>query len=86
MNDANIRRTNRVLATMEAFDQKFLQKGGKPVGLIAPASADLTEFSRQARKKFPKISLMNEPERAFRTLRYVHPYTYVLLIFSKDRS
>ena len=51
-----------------------MQKGGKPIGLIAPASADLTEFSRQARKKFPRISLMNEPERAFRTLRYVHSY------------
>ena len=74
VNDANIRRTNRVLSTMEAFDQNFLLDGGKPIGLISPASADLTEFSRQARKKFSGISLMNEPERAFRTLRYVHSY------------
>ena len=74
MNEANIRRTTRVLSTMEAFDQKFLQDGGKPIGLISPASADLTDFSRQARKKFSNISLMNEPERAFRTLRYVNSY------------
>ncbi len=70
-NDANRRRAARVLATLEAIDQRFLGPGGKPFGLISAASCDLTEFGRAARHRFPHMSCLNEPERAFRAIRAV---------------
>lgn len=74
LNDANRRRSARVLATLEAIDRKFLAKGGKPFALISATSYDLTEFSRDARQRFPHIACLNEPERAFRTIRAVLNY------------
>ncbi len=74
INDANKRRTKRVLDTMKGFQEHFLNKGGKPIGLISPASADLTEFSRTARKQFPQIPVLSEPNRAFKALRAAFNY------------
>ncbi|NKB19688.1 MAG: hypothetical protein GKS01_04000 [Alphaproteobacteria bacterium] len=74
INDANKRRTNRVLSTMQGFQEHFLDKGGIPVGLISPASADLTTFSREARKKFPQIAVLSEPDRAFKALQSAFTY------------
>ena len=73
-NDANRRRAARVLATMEAIDKRFLGAGRKPFALISPASYDLTEFSRAARRRFPHMACLNEPERAFRAIRAVMDY------------
>ncbi len=73
-NDANRRRAARVLATMEAIDKRFLGADRKPFALISPASYDLTEFSRTARRRFPHIACLNEPERAFRAIRAVMDY------------
>jgi acetyltransferase len=74
LNDANRRRSKRVLDTFEAFETEFASKGGKPICVISPASADLTDFSRVARKRFPHLPCLNEPERAFRTLRQAFDY------------
>ena len=74
INDANRRRAARVLATIEAIDQRFLGPGQKPFVLISPASYDLTEFSRTARRRFPHVPCLNEPERAFRAIRAVQDY------------
>jgi len=74
INDANKRRTKRVLDTMKGFQESFLDKGGKPIGLISPASADLTAFSREARKQFPQIPVLSEPNRAFKALRSAFTY------------
>tara|TARA_Y100001934_G_scaffold41342_1_gene49482 strand:+ start:5332 stop:7611 length:2280 start_codon:yes stop_codon:yes gene_type:complete len=74
INDANKRRTQRVLDTMIGFQKNFLSKGGKPIGLISPTSSDLTTFSREERKKFPNIPVLNEPDRAFRALRSAFNY------------
>ena len=74
INDANKRRTKRVLDTMKEFQENFLDKGGKPIGLISPASADLTAFSRDARKQFPNIPVLSEPNRAFKALRAAFTY------------
>ena len=46
----------------------------KPFALISPASYDLTEFSRTARRRFPHMACLNEPERAFRAIRAVMDY------------
>jgi len=73
-NDANKRRTKRVLDTMIGFQEEFLNKGGKPIGLISPTSGDLTTFSREERKKFPNIPVLNEPDRAFKALRAAFNY------------
>ncbi|MDE0342949.1 MAG: acetate--CoA ligase family protein, partial [Deltaproteobacteria bacterium] len=73
-NDANRRRAARVLATMEAIDQRFLGADRKPFALVSPASYDLTEFSRAARRRFPHMACLNEPERAFRAIRAVMDY------------
>jgi len=70
-NDANKRRATRVMTSMEAIDQRFLASGGKPFALTSAASYDLTEFSRGARRGFPHIACLNEPERAFRAIRAV---------------
>ncbi len=70
-NDANRRRAARVLATLEAIDNRFLGPGRKPFALTSPASCDLTDFSRAARNRFPHVSCLNEPERAFRAVRAV---------------
>ena len=71
-NDANRRRAARVLATLEAIDNRFLGPDRKPFALTSPASYDLTEFSRTGRKRFPHVPCLNEPERAFRAIRAVH--------------
>ena len=73
-NDANRRRTARVLATMEAIDKRLLGADRKPFALVSPASYDLTEFSRAARHRFPHMACLNEPERAFRAIRAVMDY------------
>ncbi len=73
-NDANRRRAARVLATLEAIDNRFLGPGRKPFALTSPASYDLTEFSRAARRRFPHVPCLNEPERAFRAIRAVLDY------------
>ena len=73
-NDANRRRAARVLATMEAIDRRFLGAGRKPFALVSPASCDLTEFSRVARRRFPHMACLNEPERAFQAIRAVMDY------------
>lgn len=73
-NDANRRRAARVLATMEAIDKQFLGADRKPFALVSPASYDLTEFSRAARRRFPNMACLNEPERAFRAIRAVMDY------------
>ncbi len=73
-NDANRRRAARVLATIEAIDKRFLGPGRKPFVLISPASYDLTDFSRAARRRFPNVPCLNEPDRAFRAIRAVLDY------------
>ena len=73
-NDANRRRAARVLATIEAIDKRFLGPGRKPFVLTSPASYDLTDFSRAARRRFPNVPCLNEPERAFRAIRAVLDY------------
>ena len=73
-NDANRRRAARVLATLEAIDDRFLGPAEKPFALTSPASYDLTEFSRAARNRFPHVPCLNEPERAFRAIRAVLDY------------
>jgi len=73
-NEANRRRSARVIATMEAIDERFLTNGGKPIALTSAASYDLTEFSRAARRRFPHIACLNEPERAFRAIRAALDY------------
>lgn len=70
-NEANKRRARRVLTTLQAVDEHVLAKGGKPISLISVNSADLTPFGRKARAAFTHIAVLNEPERAFRTLRAV---------------
>lgn len=74
LNDANRRRAERVISTMETLDRDFVAKGGKPIALISAQSYDLTEFSRAARARFPRISCLNEPDRAFRTLAQIGRY------------
>jgi len=74
LNDANRRRAERVISTMEALDRDFVAKGSKPIALISAQSYDLTEFSRAARARFSRISCLNEPDRAFRTLAQVNRY------------
>ena len=74
LNDANRRRTARVLDTLEALDAKLLGPGRKPCALISPTSYDLTEFSRSARRRFPHVPCLNEPERAFRAIRAALDY------------
>jgi acetyltransferase len=69
LNDANRRRANRVLNVMQGIEERFLSKGGKPIVLTSPTSYDLTDFAREARTKFPHIAVLNEPERAFKTIR-----------------
>lgn len=71
LNDANKRRANRVLNVMKGIEDRFLKDGGKPVALTSPTSYDLTEFTREARRQFPHLPVLNEPERAFRTIRTV---------------
>ncbi len=73
-NDANRRRAARVLATLEAIDNRFLGPDRKPFALTSPASYDLTDFSRAARRRFPHVPCLNEPERAFRAIRAVMDY------------
>jgi acyl-CoA synthetase (NDP forming) len=70
-NEANRRRAQRVLNTLEAIDQRLCGDGGKPIGLISVNSADLTPFGRKQRARFPRVPVLNEPERAFRVLRAV---------------
>ena len=74
LNDANKRRANRVLSVMKGIEARFLKDGGKPVALTSPTSYDLTEFTRGVRKEFPHLAVLNEPERAFRTIRTVLDY------------
>lgn len=74
LNDANRRRTARVLDTLEAVDARLLGPGRKPFALVSPTSYDLTEFSRAARRRFPHVPCLNEPERAFRAVRAVLDY------------
>ncbi len=74
-NDANRRRTHRVLDAMEKIDSELL--GGadaKAFGLSSATSCELTEFSRAARARFPHVVLINEPERAMRALRRILDY------------
>ena len=74
LNDANKRRANRVLSVMKGIEARFLKDGGKPVALTSPTSYDLTDFTRGVRKEFPHLALLNEPERAFKTIRMVLDY------------
>lgn len=74
LNDANKRRAARVLSVMKGIEDRFLTDGGKPVALTSPTSNDLTAFARAAREKFPHLPVLNEPERAFRTIRSVLDY------------
>lgn len=74
LNDANWRRANRVLSVMKGIEERILNKGGKPIALTSPTSYDLTDFTLQAREQFPHIAVLNEPERAFRTIRTALDY------------
>ena len=74
LNDANKRRANRVLSVMKGIEARFLKDGGKPVALTSPTSYDLTDFTRGVRKEFPHLAVLNEPERAFKTIRMVLDY------------
>lgn len=74
LNDANRRRANRVLGVMRGIEQRFLSQGGKPIALTSPTSYDLTDFARESRKDFPHLAVLNEPERAFRTIRTALDY------------
>jgi acetyltransferase len=74
LNDANKRRANRVLSVMQGIEARFLKDGGKPIALTSPTSYDLTEFAREQRKQFPHLPVLNEPERAFKTIRTVLDY------------
>lgn len=74
LNDANRRRAKRVLSVMQGVEERFLREGGKPIALTSPTSYDLTDFTREARKKFPHIAVLNEPERAFETIRTALDY------------
>ncbi len=73
-NDANRRRADRVITSMEALDRDFVAKGSKPIAMISAQSYDLTEFSRGVRAQFPRIACLNEPDRAFRTLAQINRY------------
>ena len=70
-NEANKRRAQRVLSTLSAIDNRLCADQGKPISLISVNSSDLTEFARKQRRLFPRIASLNEPDRAFRTLRAV---------------
>lgn len=90
LNEANRRRADRVLAVMRGIEARFLAEGGKPrtvirgkprtmirgkpFALTSPTSYDLTDFSRAARRDFPHLPVLNEPERAFRTIRAALDY------------
>ena len=74
LNDANKRRANRVLSVMRGIEARFLKDGGKPVALTSPTSYDLTDFTRNVRKEFFHLPVLNEPERAFKTIRTVLDY------------
>jgi len=74
LNDANKRRANRVLSVMKGIEARFLKDGGKPIALTSPTSYDLSDFTRAVRKEFPHLAVLNEPERAFRTIRTVLDY------------
>ncbi|MEE8334148.1 MAG: acetate--CoA ligase family protein, partial [Alphaproteobacteria bacterium] len=78
-NDANRRRAERVITTMEALDCDFVAKGSKPIALISAQSYGLTEFSRAARARFPRIACLNEPDRAFRTLAQIKRYRDLMM-------
>ena len=54
---------------MRGIETRFLSKGGKPVALTSPTSYDLTEFAREERKQFLHLAVLNEPEKAFKTIR-----------------
>ena len=74
LNDANKRRANRVLNVMRGIEDRFLKDGGKPIVLTSPTSYDFTEYTREERNQFPHLAVLNEPERAFRTIRTVLDY------------
>ena len=75
LNDANRRRSKRVVETMEAIEQRFLGAvNAKPVALSGATTNDLTDFGRAARRRFPHIALLNEPERAMRAMRHILDY------------
>jgi len=74
LNEANRLRAERVISTMEALDREFVAQGSKPIALISAQSYDLTDYSRAARARFPRIACLNEPDRAFRTLAQVRRY------------
>jgi acetyltransferase len=59
---------------MRGIEERFLRQGEKPFALMSPTSCDLTDFSRAARRDFPHLPVLNEPERAFRTIRAVLDY------------
>jgi len=73
-NDANKRRAGRVLGTLEALDAALGPQVGKPVALMSATSYDFTTFGREARRRFPHLPVLNEPDRAFRTLRAINDY------------
>lgn len=73
-NDANKRRAQRVMGTLEALDGVLATQVGKPVALLSATSYDVTGFGRDARRRFPHLPVLNEPDRAFRTLRAINDY------------
>ncbi len=73
--DANQRRARRVLETMEKIDRELLSRGdAKPFAMSSATTCELTEYSRIARRNFPRVALLNEPERAMRALRRILDY------------
>ncbi len=73
--DANKRRARRVLETMKKIDSDLLTRGdAKPFAMSSATTCELTEYSRAARQDFPRVALLNEPERAMRALRRILDY------------
>lgn len=73
--DANKRRARRVLETMEKIDRELLSRSdAKPFAMSSATTCELTEYSRIARQYFPRVVLLNEPERAMRALRRILDY------------
>ena len=74
-NDANRRRSRRVIETMEKIDTELLAGGdGKPFAMSSATTCELTAYSRSLRSRFPRVVLLNEPERAMGALRRILDY------------
>lgn len=73
--DANKRRTRRVFETMGKIDREILSRSdAKPFAMSSATTCELTEYSRVERQNFPRVALLNEPERAMRALRRILDY------------